>query len=270
MYTSGNRQQRQWILMAAREQELLPTTEGALDMKYNMEMMLDGYPGQEHSFPIFPIYNDVVELTAKTGLAYTPTLLVSYGGPFGENYFYTRENPHDDPKLGRFTPHAVLDGATRRRGAGVGPGPGGWFRDEEHVFDDHAEGVKAIVEAGGRVGVGSHGQLQGLGYHWELWAMQSGGLSEHDALRTATLLGAESIGLDGDLGTIEPGKLADLVILEENPLDDIRHTNTIRYVMKNGRLYYGDTLNERWPDERTLEITWQSDEPDDLPAGIRD
>jgi Tol biopolymer transport system component len=270
MYTSGNRQQRQWILMAAREQELLPTTEGALDMKYNMEMMLDGYPGQEHSFPIFPIYNDVVELTAKTGLAYTPTLLVSYGGPFGENYFYTRENPHDDPKLGRFTPHAVLDGATRRRGAGVGPGPGGWFRDEEHVFDDHAEGVKAIVEAGGRVGVGSHGQLQGLGYHWELWAMQSGGLSEHDALRTATILGAESIGLDGDLGTIEPGKLADLVILEENPLDDIRHTNTIRYVMKNGRLYYGDTLNERWPDERTLEITWQSDEPDDLPAGIRD
>jgi len=270
MYTSGNRQQRQWILMAAREQELLPTTEGALDMKYNMEMMLDGYPGQEHSFPIFPIYNDVVELTAKTGLAYTPTLLVSYGGPFGENYFYTRENPHDDPKLGRFTPHAVLDGSTRRRGAGVGPGPGGWFRDEEHVFDDHAKGVKAIVEAGGRVGVGSHGQLQGLGYHWELWAMQSGGLSEHDALRTATILGAESIGLDGDLGTIEPGKLADLVILEENPLDDIRHTNTIRYVMKNGRLYYGDTLNERWPDERTLEITWQSDEPDNLPAGIRD
>ena len=270
MYTSGNRQQRQWILMAAREQGLLPTTEGALDMKYNMEMMLDGYPGQEHSFPIFPIYNDVVELTAKTGLAYTPTLLVSYGGPFGENYFYTRENPHDDPKLGRFTPHAVLDGSTRRRGAGVGPGPGGWFREEEHVFDDHAKGVKAIVEAGGRVGVGSHGQLQGLGYHWELWAMQSGGLSEHDALRTATILGAESIGLDGDLGTIEPGKLADLVILEENPLDDIRHTNTIRYVMKNGRLYYGDTLNERWPDERTLEITWQSDEPDDLPAGIRD
>ena len=189
---------------------------------------------------------------------------------FGENYFYTRENPHDDAKLRRFTPHSVLDGATRRRGAGVGPGPGGWFRDEEHVFDDHAKGVKAIVEAGGRVGVGSHGQLQGLGYHWELWAMQSGGLSEHDALRTATILGAESIGRDAELGTIEPGKLADLVILEASPLADSRHTNTIRYVMKNGRLYYGDTLNERWPDERTLEITWQSDEPDDLPAGIRD
>jgi len=270
MYTSGNRQQRQWILMAAREQELLPTTEGALDMKYNIEMILDGYPGQEHSFPIFPIYNDVVRLTAETGLAYTPTLLVSYGGPFGENYFYTRENPHDDQKLRRFTPHSVLDGSTRRRGAGVDAGPGGWFRDEEYVFEDHAKGIKAIVEAGGRVGVGSHGQLQGLGYHWELWAMQSGGLSEYDALRAATILGAEAIGLDGDLGTIEPGKLADLVVLEENPLDDIRHTNSIRYVMKNGRLYYGDTLNERWPDERTLEITWQSDEPDNLPAGIRD
>ncbi len=270
MYMSGNRQQRQWILMAAQEQELLPTTEGGLDMKYNMEMLIDGYPGQEHSFPIFPIYDDVVRLTAETGLAYTPTLLVSYGGPFGENYFYTRENPHDDPKLRHFTPHAVLDGVSRRRGAGVDAGPGGWFREEEYVFKGHAEGVKAIIEAGGRVGVGSHGQLQGLGYHWELWAMQSGGLSEHDALRAATILGAGAIGLDGDLGTIEAGKLADVVVLEDNPLDDIRNTNTVRYVMKNGRLYDGETLDELWPRERPLgDLTWQAEEPDDVPAGIR-
>ena len=172
MYMSGNRQQRQWILMAAREQELLPTTEGGLDFKYNVEMLIDGYPGQEHSFPIYPIYEDVVTVTAESGMAYTPTLIVSYGGPFGENYYYTRENPHDDPKLRRFTPHDVLDARTRRRGAGTGPGPGGWFLEEEHVFADHAVAVKDIVEAGGRVGVGSHGQLQGLGYHWELWMMR--------------------------------------------------------------------------------------------------
>ena len=270
MYMSGNRQQRQWIVMAAREQELLPTTEGALDMKYDLEMIVDGYPGLEHSFPIFPLYRDVVQLTAHTRVAYTPTLLVSYGGPFGENWFFTRENPHDDPKLQRFTPHSELDRLTRRRGQGVDAGPGGWFRDEEYVFRQHAEGLKAIVEAGGLAGVGSHGQLQGLGYHWELWAVQSGGLSEHDALRVATILGAESIGLGNDLGSIAPGKLADLVVLEGNPLDDIRETSRIRYVMKNGRLYDGDTLDERWPRERPLpKPTWVEDAPIDLPAGIR-
>ena len=270
MYMSGNRRQRQWIVMAAREQKLMPTTEGGLDMKYDLEMIIDGYPGLEHSFPIFPLYRDVVSLAAETRIAYTPTLLVSYGGPFGENWFFTRENPHDDPKLRRFIPHGELDRLTRRRGAGVDAGPGGWFREEEYVFRQHAEGVKAIVEAGGVAGVGSHGQLQGLGYHWELWATQSGGLSEHDALRVATALGAEAIGLDGDLGSIEPGKLADLVVLEANPLDDIRNTNRIRYVMKNGRLYDGDTLDETWPRERPLgKPVWLGDEPDGVAAGIR-
>ena len=270
MYMSGNRQQRQWIVMAAKEQKLMPTTEGGLDMKYDLEMIIDGYPGLEHSFPIFPLYRDVVSLAAHTRMAYTPTLLVSYGGPFGENWFFTRENPHDDPKLRRFIPHAELDRLTRRRGAGVDAGPGGWFREEEYVFRQHAEGVKAIVEAGGVAGVGSHGQLQGLGYHWELWATQSGGLSEHDALRVATALGAEAIGLDGDLGSIEPGKLADLVVLEANPLDDIRNTNRIRYVMKNGRLYDAETLDETWPRERPLgNPVWLGDEPDGVAAGIR-
>ena len=270
MYMSGNRQQRQWILMAAREQELLPTTEAGLDMKYDLEMIIDGYPGLEHSFPIFPLYRDVVSLAAATRIAYTPTLLVSFGGPFGENWFFTRENPHDDPKLRRFIPHAEIDRVTRRRGAGVDAGPGGWFREEEYVFRQHAAGVKALVEAGGIAGVGSHGQLQGLGYHWELWATQSGGLSEHEALRVATALGAEAIGLDADLGSVVPGKLADLVVLDANPLDDIRNTNRIRYVMKNGRLYDAETLDETWPRSRPLgKPTWLGDEPDDLAAGVR-
>ena len=270
MYMSGNRQQRQWIVAAAKEQELLPTTEGGLDMKYDLEMIIDGYPGLEHSFPIFPLYQDVVRLAAATRIAYTPTLLVSYGGPFGENWFFTRENPHDDPKLRRFIPHAELDRLTRRRGAGVDAGPGGWFREEEYVFRQHAEGVKAIVEAGGIAGVGSHGQLQGLGYHWELWAIQSGGLSEHGALRVATALGAEAIGLDGDLGSIAPGKLADVVVLDADPLDDIRNTNRLRYVMKNGRLYDADTLDETWPRSRRLgKPAWLGDEPEGVAAGIR-
>jgi Tol biopolymer transport system component/imidazolonepropionase-like amidohydrolase len=255
MYMAGNRQQRQWVIDAAREQGLMPTTEGGLRAMYDLTLAIDGYAGLEHSYPIYPIYEDVVTLFAETGIVYTPTLLVAYGGPWSENYWYAKEPPHDDPKLQRFTPHSELDAKTRRRNAG-------WFMDEEYVFEEHGEGLAKVVEAGGRIGVGSHGQLQGLGYHWELWSMQAGGLSEHDAMRAATVFGAEAIGLGNDVGTVEAGKLADLVIMEANPLDDIRNTNTIRYVMKNGRLYDGDTLDEVWPRQRpSVSELFPSDEP---------
>jgi len=255
-YVAGDREQRQWIIEAARDLELMPTTEGALDLKMDLTQIIDGYPGHEHTFPVYPLYEDIVGLTAESQAAYTPTLLVNYGGPWAENYFYTRENPHDNAKLQRFMPHSEIDQRTRRKGMGAGPGPGGWFMEEEHVFDEQAETLAAIADQGGRAGVGSHGQLQGLGYHWELWAMATGGLSNHETLRLATLTGADAIGLDQDVGSITPGKLADLVVLRKNPLDNLRHTQTIRYVMKNGRLYEGDTLDEVYPRSRELPTMW--------------
>jgi hypothetical protein len=264
MYMTGNRQQRQWVIMAAKELGLMPTTEGGLDYKLNLTHAIDGYAGIEHALPIAPLYGDVVELFKQTGVTNTPTLIVSYGGPFGENYWYTHENVHGDAKLRRFTPEAELDAKTRRRGMGSGgsPGPGGWFMDEEYAFPLHAQFAKQVVEAGGRIGIGSHGQLQGLGYQWEMWMMASGGMSNHDVLRTATILGAEGIGMSGDLGSIEGGKLADLVVLDKNPLDDIKNTNTIRYVMKNGRLYDGNTLDELYPSKHALQhFVWQDGAP---------
>ena len=184
----------------------------------------------------------------------TPTLLVSYGGPFAENYFWERENPYHDPKVQYFFAYEELANKTRRVGQ--------WTLPEEQVFPKHAKNMKNLVEAGGMVGVGSHGEFQGLGYHWELWALQSGGMRPIDVLKAATILGAEGLGLDKDLGSLETGNLADLIIMEKNPLENIRNTNTIQFVMKNGRLYEGNTGDETYPQQRKLDRSeWKFDKP---------
>ncbi|MDQ8154213.1 MAG: amidohydrolase family protein [Gemmatimonadota bacterium] len=252
MYMSGNRQQRQWIIMAARELGIMPTTEGGLDQKLNITHGVDGYPGIEHTLPITPKYDDVYEWYKATQTVNSPTLIVEYGGPFGEGWFYQSEDLLGDAKLRRFTHPVDFDSKVRRRGTGNAPGPAGFAVKEEYAMWQHAEDVARTVKAGGRIGVGSHGQLQGLGMHWEIWLLQSGGLPTHDALRAATIVGAEAIGLGQDLGSLEAGKLADIIVLDKDPLVNIRNTNTLSHVMVNGRLFDASTLDETYPRERKL------------------
>jgi hypothetical protein len=166
----------------------------------------------------------------------------------GMEHVLATESPHTDPKVQRFMLHRDLDRLTRGRFP--------WADAVEYPFDLIGRGPARIVANGGKVAIGSTGRVQGLAFHWEMWLLAKGGLPNHDILRAATLHGAESIGLGAQLGSIEGGKLADLQVLDADPLRDIRNTNTVRYVMRNGRLYDALTLEQIAPDRQKLDNLW--------------
>lgn len=246
-YRTGNRRVREWMVQSARDLHLLPTCEGALDMKLDMTQIQDGFPGNEHAMTAIPLYDDIVQLFVRTRVSYTPTLQINAGGLPGQQFFFTHNSPHSDAKLNRFTPHYFVDHKTQRLG---------WALPSEYAFPQVARGAAEIQRAGGLVGVGSHGELPGLGYQWELQAYAAGGMTPLEVLHAATIGSAETIGRADQIGTLEPGKFADILILDRDPLLDIRNAMSLDAIMKNGRLYNGDTLDELWPRHRTLPQPW--------------
>ncbi|MEK6570996.1 MAG: amidohydrolase family protein, partial [Bacteroidota bacterium] len=234
-YNQPRRDQRQQIIEAARALKMMVVPEGGSTFFWNMSMILDGHTGIEHSIPVSPMYKDANTLLAMSKTGYTPTLIVSYGGLWGENYWYMKTKVWDNERLLRFTPREIIDARSRRR-----------MMAEEDDFNyiENARAAKKVFDAGAKVQLGAHGQLQGLGAHWELWMLVQGGMSPLEAIRCATLYGAQYIGLEKDLGSLEAGKLADLIVMEKNPLEEIRNSESIRYLMKNGRLYDGATMDE--------------------------
>jgi Tol biopolymer transport system component/imidazolonepropionase-like amidohydrolase len=257
VYQQPRRSQRMWFAEACRDEHMLLTAEGAGELQTDLTMAMDGFTAWEHALPV-ELEKDAVQFFAESGSFYTPTLLVAYGGPWGEQYFWQTHNAHDDPKLNRFTPHDVIDAKARRYP---------WIWPSEYHFPTVAAGAAAVLRAGGNVSLGAHGQVQGLGPHWEIWAMAGEGgrardsaMTPMEALRASTILAADKIGFAPDLGSIENGKLADFIVLDANPLEDIHNTVKIRWVVKNGEVWEAETMKKLWPrEEAPPRFFWKSE-----------
>jgi imidazolonepropionase-like amidohydrolase len=207
---------------------MLVVEEGGSTFNHNMTMMVDGVTSIEHNIPVAPLYADVINLWKETDVRNTPTLVVSYGGLSGEYWWYARDNVWEDKKLNRFFPRETLDARAIRRETAP---------DWDYYHIEVAKAAKKLREAGIRISTGGHGQLQGLSENWEIWMLTQGGFSNFEALRAATIDGADMLGLSRQIGSLEPGKRADFVVLNTNPLENIRATIDTRYVAVNGRVF---------------------------------
>lgn len=234
-YNQPRRDARQQIVEAARQLEMMVVPEGGSTFFFNMTHVLDGHTSVEHNIPVAPLYQDVLSVYAASKTSYTPTLIVNYAGLSGEYYWYSRDEVWKNERLRRFTPPGQLDARSRRRETAA---------ENDYFYVEVSKAAKALTDRGVKVNLGAHGQLQGLGVHWELWMLQQGGMTNHEALRAGTINGAETLGLDKDIGSLAAGKLADLIVLDRNPLESIRNSTSIRHVMVNGRLYDAATMSQ--------------------------
>lgn len=236
-YNQPRRDQRQQILAAARELGMMVVPEGGSTFMHNMTMIVDGHTGIEHTLPVQTAYDDVMDLWRNTGVGYTPTLSVAYGGISGEQYWYEHDDLWKHERLKKFIPPHLLNPRSRRREKSP---------PEDYNHIRVAEIARQVVDEGGLVQAGGHGQLNGLCTHWEMWSFVQGGMTPLQALKCGTLNGARYLGLDGDLGSLEVGKLADLIVMEAgaDPLKRIRDSERIQFTIANGRIFDAHSMTE--------------------------
>jgi imidazolonepropionase-like amidohydrolase len=215
----------------------------------DLSMVADGNSAIEHNLPQSMLYDDVLQFWGQTNVAYTPTLVVTYGGLTAEHYWYQETDVWKHPILANFVPPHILQPSSVRRMKAP---------DDDYHHIRSARTAKLLADHGVNVSIGAHGQREGLASHWEMWGFAQGGMSALEALRAATIAPAEKLGFESDIGSLETGKLADLVILDANPLEDIYQTDKVDMVMLNGRLYEAATLNETVTGNRkTQAFYWQ-------------
>lgn len=243
-YNQPRRDQRQQVIEAAYREGMMSVAEGGALYHMDMNLIGDGISGIEHNVPTLKMYDDVTQYWQQSGAGYTPTLVVTFGGLTSEDYFYQHTEVWKHPILSNFVPPSVLQPRSVRRPAAP---------DEDYRDNAAAAAAKVLLDSGIMVNTGAHGQREGLGTHWEMWSFARGGFSPMEALSAATINPATYLALDGDVGSLEKGKLADMVIMDANPLVNIRNTDKISHVMINGRIYDAQSLNEEYTGTEELE-----------------
>jgi imidazolonepropionase-like amidohydrolase/Tol biopolymer transport system component len=248
-YNQPRRDQRQQVAVAAREEDMLVVAEGGSLFHMDLSLVADGNSALEHNLPQSQLYDDVLQFWGQTNVAYTPTLGVTYGGLRGEDYWYMKGNVWEHPLLSRFVPpHILQPRAVRRTKA----------PEDDFYHVTSARTSKALADQGVMVSIGAHGQREGLASHWEIWSFAQGGMSSIEALAAATIVPARALGYSDDLGSLEPGKLADLVVIDADVVADIYQSDKVDMVMLNGRLYDAQTLDEKITGNRkTQPFYWQ-------------
>jgi imidazolonepropionase-like amidohydrolase/Tol biopolymer transport system component len=233
-YNQPRREQRQMVARAAAAENMLVVAEGGSLFGMDMNLVADGNSTIEHNVPVDVFYEDVLQFFGQSNSNYTPTLVVTYGGLAGDPYWRQAMDVYDHPLMIHTPPKALLAATARRVKA----------PEWAFVDDNNAREADKLAERGVKVSIGAHGQQAGIGAHWELWSFARGGMTPVEALKAGTIVPAQSLGMAQDIGSLEPGKLADLVILSADPSQDIRNSDDIEQVMLGGRLYDAATLNE--------------------------
>ncbi len=234
-YNQPRRNQRQQVVAASIAENIQVVAEGASLFAQDIALIADGNTALEHNIPQMVLYEDVISFFSQTKVAYTPTLIVTYGGLAADPYWRSKTDVWRHPILSKHVPPHILQPSSVRSVKAP---------DEDFVDQYSAREARKLMLRGVNVSTAGHGQEEGLADHWDLWSLVRGGWTPVEALRAATINGARKIGMDKDIGSLEAGKLADLIVLNDNPLTDIRNSDHIASVMVNGRLYDAVTMNE--------------------------
>ncbi len=256
-YNQPRRDQRQQVLEAARQTGMMVMPEGGSLFQHNMNMIIDGHTGIEHAIPVANVYDDVKQLWSQTKVGYTPTFNVGYGGLNGEYYWYAKSDVWLHPLLTKYVPRALLQARAVRRTTAP---------EEDFNILKIAKTATELQRAGVPVNIGAHGQREGLGSHWEMWMAAKGGMTSLEAIRVATLNGAKYLGMDKDVGSLEVGKLADLIIIDADILADVYQSDRITHVMQNGRVFDVASMNETGVTPKTRKRFFFENVPG-MPAG---